>query len=103
MFIIYNYMFILRRMDLKDSTKINSVKQYNIGPKWTKLGPHCQHKVILGDPGTVSRVDKMSVVKVYCKIETSPWALTLTEPVPEAKILVLSNELIKVELPPWKI
>ena len=26
----------------------------------------------------------MSVVKVYCKIETSPWALTLTEPVPEA-------------------
>ena len=30
---------------------------------------------ILGDPGAVSRVDKMSVVKVYCKIETSPWAL----------------------------
>ena len=26
----------------------------------------------------------MFVVKVYCKIETSPWALTLTEPVPEA-------------------
>ena len=26
----------------------------------------------------------MSVVKVYWKIETSPWALTLTEPVPEA-------------------
>ena len=26
----------------------------------------------------------MSVVKVYCKIETSPWALTLTEAVPEA-------------------
>ena len=24
---------------------------------------------ILGDPGAVSRVDKMSVVKVYCKIE----------------------------------
>ena len=39
---------------------------------------------ILGDPGAVSRVDKMSVVKVYCKIETSPWVLTLTEPVPEA-------------------
>ena len=39
---------------------------------------------ILGDPGAVSRVDKMFVVKVYCKIETSPWALTLTEPVPEA-------------------
>ena len=31
--------------------------------------------VILGDPGAVSRVDKMFVVKVYCKIETSPWAL----------------------------
>ena len=26
----------------------------------------------------------MSVVNVDCKIETSPWALTLTEPVPEA-------------------
>ena len=33
-------------------------------------------KLILGDPGAVSRVDKMFVVKVYCKIETSsncPW------------------------------
>ena len=38
---------------------------------------------ILGDPGAVSRDDTMFVVKVYCKIETSPWALTLTEPVPE--------------------
>ena len=38
----------------------------------------------LGDPGAVSRGDKMSVVKVYCKIETSPWALTLNKPVPEA-------------------
>ena len=28
--------------------------------------------VILGDPGAVGRVDKMSVVKVYCKIETTP-------------------------------
>ena len=26
---------------------------------------------ILGDPGAVSRVDKMFVVNVYCKIETS--------------------------------
>ena len=26
----------------------------------------------------------MSEVKVYCKIETSHWKLTLTEPVPEA-------------------
>ena len=39
---------------------------------------------ILGDPGAVSLVDKMSVVKVYCKIETSPWTRILTEPVPEA-------------------
>ena len=29
----------------------------------------------VGDPGAVSRVDEMSVVKVYCKIETSPGAL----------------------------
>ena len=34
---------------------------------------------ILGDPGAVSRDDTM-VVKVFCKIETSPWALTFTEP-----------------------
>ena len=46
---------------------------------------------IFGDPGAVSRVDKMSVVKVYCKIETSPWALTLTEPVPEAFELPASD------------
>ena len=30
----------------------------------------------------------MSVVKVYCKIETSPWALTLNEPVPEASVWI---------------
>ena len=46
---------------------------------------------ILGDPGAVSRVDKMFVVKVYCKIETSPWALTLIEPVPEAFELPASD------------
>ena len=46
---------------------------------------------ILGDPGAVSRVDKMFVVKVYCKIETSPGALTLTEPVPEAFELPASD------------
>ena len=33
----------------------------------------------------------MSVVKVYCKIETSPWALTLTETVPEAFELPASD------------
>ena len=46
---------------------------------------------ILRDPGAVSRVDKMSMVKVYCKIGTSPWALTLTEPVPEAFELPASD------------
>ena len=46
---------------------------------------------ILGDPGAVGRVDKMSVVKVYCKVETSAWALTLTEPVPEAFELPASD------------
>ena len=50
-----------------------------------------QAHAILGDPGAVSRVDKMFVVKVYCKIETSPWALTLTEPVPEAFELPASD------------
>ena len=33
----------------------------------------------------------MFVVKVFCKIETSPWALTLTEPVPEAFELPASD------------
>ena len=41
---------------------------------------------ILGDPGAVSRVAGIFVgersANVYCKNETSPWALT--EPVPEA-------------------
>ena len=47
--------------------------------------------IILGDPGAVSRVDKMFVAKVYYKVETSPWALTLTEPVPEAFELPASD------------
>ena len=33
----------------------------------------------------------MTVVKVYCKIETSPWALTLTKTVPEAFELPASH------------
>ena len=47
-------------------------------------------KYILGDPGAVSRVAGIFVgesrtwAKVYCKNETNPWAITLTEPVPEA-------------------
>ena len=45
----------------------------------------------LGDPGAVSRGDKMSWVKFYCKIETSPWALPLTKPVPEAFELPASD------------
>ena len=52
--------------------------------------------LILGDPGAVSRVDKMSVLKVYCKIEKSPWALTLAEPVPEAFELPASDWLQKI-------
>ena len=47
--------------------------------------------LILGDPGAVSRDDTMFVVKVYCTIETSPWPLTLTEPVPEAFELPASD------------
>ena len=46
---------------------------------------------MLGDPGAVSRVDKMFVVKVYCKVETSPWALTRTERVSEAFELPASD------------
>ena len=33
----------------------------------------------------------MFVVKVYCKIETSPWAITITKPVPEAFELPASD------------
>ena len=43
----------------------------------------------------------MSLVKVYCKIETSPWALTLTEPVPEAFELPASDWPQKIFL--WPI
>ena len=43
----------------------------------------------------------MSVVKVYCKIETSPWALTLTEPVLEAFELPASDWPQKIFL--WPI
>ena len=46
---------------------------------------------ILGAPVAASRVDKMSVVKVYSKIETNPWALTLTKPVPQAFELPASD------------
>ena len=51
---------------------------------------HCRSCHILGDPGAVSRVAGIFVgesrtwAKVYCKNETDPWAITLTEPVPEA-------------------
>ena len=33
--------------------------------------PQGKSYTILGDPAAVSRVDKMFVVKVFCKIETS--------------------------------
>ena len=57
----------------------------------------------LGDPGEVSRVDKTSVVKVYCKTETSPWALTLSEPVPEAFELPASDWPQKIFYFLWPI
>ena len=35
----------------------------------------------------------MFVVKVYCKIDMSPWALTLTKPIPEAiELLLLTGQ-----------
>ena len=40
----------------------------------------------------------MFVVKVYCKIETSPWTLTLTEPVPETFELPASDWKEKIFL-----
>ena len=43
----------------------------------------------------------MSLVKVYRKIETSPWALNLTEPVPEAFKLPASDWPQKIFL--WPI
>ena len=43
-----------------------------------------QGSYILRDPGAASQDDGMFVVKVYYKIEKSPWALPLTESVPEA-------------------
>ena len=59
--------------------------------KFDSLTQRVMFYPILGDPGAVSRVDKMFVLKVYCTIETSPWALTLTEPVPEAFELPASD------------
>ena len=38
---------------------------------WEKKQARIQCIVILGDPRAASRVDKMFVVKVYCKIETT--------------------------------
>ena len=39
---------------------------------------------ILGDPGAASRGDGIFMGEVYNKSRESPWALTLTERVPEA-------------------
>ena len=49
---------------------------------------------ILGDTGAASWDDRMFVVKVYCKIEMNPWALTLTKPIPEAFELWLTRKKI---------
>ena len=43
------------------------------------------------DTGAASWDYRMFVEKVYCKIEMSPWALTLTEPIPEAFELPASD------------
>lgn len=61
----------------------------------SKSFTHFEHEFlncfILLDPGAASRHDRMFVVKVYRKIETSPWAHTLTEPVTEAFELAASD------------
>ena len=41
------------------------------------------------DQDMIILIRKNMVVKVYSKIETSPWAFTLTEPVTEAFELLL--------------
>ena len=54
---------------------------------------------ILGDPGAVSRVDKMSVVKVYCKIATSPWALrvlSIMPKIPEISVRIQMERSVSV-------
>ena len=51
----------------------------------------CFFQRILGDVGAASRDDRMFEVKVYYKFEKKPWALTLTEPVPEAFELPASD------------
>ena len=43
-----------------------------------------KRKRILGDPGAASRDDGIFMAEVYNKSRESPWALTLTERVPEA-------------------
>ena len=74
--------------------------------QWSRSSPSLgSSRFILGDPGAVSRDDRMLVVKVHCQIETSPWALTLTQPVPEAfelpaselarKIFFLTNQKLE--------
>ena len=63
--------------------------------QWSRSSPSLgSSRFILGDTGAVSRDDRMLVVKVHCQIETSPWALTLTQPVPEAFELPAS-ELVR--------
>ena len=60
--------------------------------QWSRSRPSSgSPRFILGDPGAVSRDDRMLVVKVHCQIETSPWELTLTQPVPEAFKLPASD------------
>ena len=44
-----------------------------------KTSSSCQQLPILGDPGAVNRVDKMSVVKVYCKMGTYSFELPASD------------------------
>ena len=50
-------------------------------------------RAILGDPGaaTLGELVGTIVVKVYCKIDKRPWAVTLTKPLPEAFELPASD------------
>ena len=48
---------------------------------------------MLGDTGAASWDNRMFGVKVYCKIEMSPWALTPTKAIPEAFELPASDWL----------
>ena len=77
-----------------NSYKVN-VREYSLGisyvKKWGLLIILSDGSHILGDTEAASWDNIMFGVKVYCKIEMSPWALTLTKPIPEAFELPASD------------